>query len=367
MIDPRGLFADMAEDDDDPFFLEPPDFAGALARLRAGERLRPGQMRHLSYARPSDIPAWMAYWNDLDAARRRELVTQLVDQAESDLHAGFGLLLEPLMDDDDPEVRAQAIDGLWERQDEAFARRLTQVLGDDPDDAVRARAAFALGAFMLQAEEDDDWTPAMETSLQALMDVAADESLASELRRQALAAAAHSGRSALSAWIESFLAADDSLLRAGGLRAAGHAMDRSFSREILEHMDLPDPLLRHEAAAAAGDLALAEAVPNLSNLAEFDLELEVRMMAVHALGGIGSKSAVRALKRVQSRLDPEEDEDLDEAVEDALATAELMGDLSVMAADLHDADDEDDADDEALDEAIDDDADFDDLDDDVER
>lgn len=364
MIDPRGLFADMAEDDDDPFFLEAPDFAGTLARLRAGERLQPGQLRHLAYARPSDLDAWLAFWGELDLARRRVLVTQMVEQSETDLHADFGLLLEPLLDDEDPEVRAQAIDGLWERRDEAFARRLTQVLGDDPDDAVRSRAAFALSAFMLQAEEEDDWTDVTEAGLLALMDVASDESLASELRRQALAAAAHSGRPALRSLINGFLVSDDPLLRAGGLRAAGHAMDRGFTQEILDHMDMPDPLLRQEAAAAAGDLALAEAVPSLANLAEFDLDHDVRLMAVHALGGVGSKSAVRALKRVQVHLDPEEDEDLDEAVEDALATAELMGDLSVMAADFEATGADDDGDEDPLMDDLDDLIGFEDLDDD---
>ena len=62
MIDPSGLFAEMAEDEDDPFFLEPPDFAGTLARLRGGESLKPGQLRHLAYARAADLPDWMAFW-----------------------------------------------------------------------------------------------------------------------------------------------------------------------------------------------------------------------------------------------------------------------------------------------------------------
>lgn len=338
MIDPNGFFAEMAEDDDDPFFLEPPDFAGSLARLRDGERLRPGQLRHLSYARPADLADWLAVWRGMDATRRRELLTQMVEQAESDLHANFDLLLEPLLDDEDPVIRALVIDGLWERDDEPFAARLVSLLGADLDEAVRSRAAHALGAFVLHAEEDDDWTPAIESAHQRLLDVAADESGPSELRRQALAAAAHSGRPALRGLIDAFLNSDDRLLRAGGLRAAGHALDRSFDREILDSLDDMDPLLRHDSALAAGELALADAVPGLANLAEFDSDREVRLVAIHALGGIGSKTAVRALQRIQSRLDPEEDEDLDEAVEDAMATAELMGDLSALTEDLSDLD-----------------------------
>jgi HEAT repeat protein len=338
MIDPNGFFAEMAEDDDDPFFLEPPDFGGTLARLRSGERLRPGQLRHLSYARPADVADWLAVWKALDPARRRELLTQMVEQAESDLHASFDLLLEPLLDDEDPVVRALVIDGLWERDDEAYAARLVGLLGKDLDEAVRSRAAHALGAFVLHAEEDDAWTPAIESAYQRLLDLAGDEGGPSELRRQALAAAAHSGRPAIRGLIDAFLNSDDRLLRAGGLRAAGNALDRSFDREILDSLDDMDPLLRHDSALAAGELALAEAVPGLANLAEFDSDREVRLVAVHALGGIGSRTAVRALQRIQSRLDPEEDEDLDEAVEDAMATAELMGDLSAMAEDLTDLD-----------------------------
>lgn len=332
MIDPRGFFADLSEDDEqDPFFLEEPDFAGTLARLSAGEQLRPGQMRHLGYARQADLPAWMAFWNSLGPERRLAFLSQLVEQAEADLHADFKLLFEPLLDDPDPAIRALAIEGLWERDDEAFARRLDRLLRRDADEEVRAQAAAALGPFILSAEEDDDWSPELLASHALLLDVAADEAASAELRRQALVAAAHSVRSSVTGLIGTFLATEDRLLRAGGLRAAGNAMDKSFARELLEALDDPDPLLRHEAAMASGDMGLGHAVAPLANLAEFDPDLEVRLAAIAALGNIGSRPAVRALERMQTRLDPD-DEDLGDAVEDALAMAELMGDLTALEA-----------------------------------
>ncbi len=332
MIDPRGFFADLSEDDEqDPFFLEEPDFAGVLARLRAGEALRPGQLRHLGYARPTDLPEWMAFWTSLSAERRLALLTQLVEQSEADLHADYKLLLEPLLDDADPAIRALAIDGLWEREDAAFARRLDKILRHDSDEEVRAQAAASLGSFILRAEEDDAWSAELRASHELLLDVAADEAASAELRRQALVAAGHAVRSSLLGLIGTFIGSEDRLLRAGGLRAAGHAMDKGFARELLEALDDPDPLLRHEAALAAGDMSLGHAVAPLANLAEFDLDREVRLAAIGALGNIGSRPAVKALERMQTRMDLDDD-DLSDAVEDALAVAELMGDLTALEA-----------------------------------
>ena len=188
-----------------------------------------------------------------------------------------------------------------------------------------------IGGAVLRAEEDDEWSPELLASHALLLDVAADEAASAELRRQALVAAAHSVRSSVTGLIGSFLATEDRLLRAGGLRAAGNAMDKSFARELLEALDDPDPLLRHEAAMASGDMGLGHAVAPLANLAEFDPDLEVRLAAIAALGNIGSRPAVRALERMQTRLDPD-DEDLGDAVEDALAMAELMGDLTALEA-----------------------------------
>jgi HEAT repeat protein len=117
------------------------------------------------------------------------------------------------------------------------------------------------------------------------------------------------------------------------------------------------PEIRFEAIRAAGELALADAVPTLiaSAQEDDDDDYELRLTAIWSLGEIGTKEATRGLQAILSQAEAAENDILLEAIEDALETAALMSgfmlpmfefmddepDLSDDLMDLDDLDEDD--------------------------
>jgi HEAT repeat protein len=101
-------------------------------------------------------------------------------------------------------------------------------------------------------------------------------------------------------------------------------MGRSLDRErwgdmVIDDLSHENPQVRFEAARAAGELQLDEAVPALGELLN-DADSEVQEMSIWSLGEIGDDEARQLLER---RLETA-DEKLTSLIEDALAEAELM-------------------------------------------
>jgi len=204
-----------------------------------------------------------------------------------------------------------------------------------------------------------------------LIEVAADEREDLEVRRRALESAGFADREDVQALIEYAIDTPERALRAGALRAMGHSADVVWEPDVLAWLDHAEPELRFEAARAAGELALASAVPQLARLIEDAADRAVQIEAIAALGEIGGAPAQRALERLAERIDPDEAEDLVAAIDDAISTAALadgvlaIGGLSHTAGRAGDgdleADDEDDDgfdEDELDDELFDDEADW---------
>ncbi len=92
-----------------------------------------------------------------------------------------------------------------------------------------------------------------------------------------------------------------------------------------------DPEMRYEAARAAGELMIEDAIKHLRKLV-LDDDREVKEVAIWSLGEIGGSEATRILQRLANDAENSDDEELIEAIEDALGSA-TMGNSLV----LHDA------------------------------
>jgi HEAT repeat protein len=107
---------------------------------------------------------------------------------------------------------------------------------------------------------------------------------------------------------------------------------------VLDELTGDNAKLRFEAARAAGELHLEEALLPLGELLDDD-DREVQEASIRALGEIGGREAERLLeKRLETA-----DEELAELIEDALAEAEFMDGMSFLGA-VDIGDDEDDED-----------------------
>lgn len=288
------------------------------------------QLRALSGATAANMAGWAAVWPALPPQRRQWVAGQLAALAEDDVQVSFKPQFVFLLDDPDAQVRATAIDGLWEAQDLFLMDRFVHFLAHDAAAPVRARAAAALGTFLELGELERIDIRRTRQVLLALLDAANDEGEDLEVRRRATESAGFADSPQVRALITDAIASPERPLRAAALRAMGNSADERWAEEVLAGLEDPDPGLRFEAAHAAGELALAAAVPLLADLAGGD-DREVQIEAIWALGEIGGDAGRRALERLAG--DVAEDEDLAEAFEAALATAMLSAGL----ADLEDA------------------------------
>jgi HEAT repeat protein len=283
-----------------------------------------GLIGGLSGATAADAKMLLVIWATSEPERRRWLASQLLASTEADFRVDFKALFLALLTDPDPEVRATAIEGLWEATDLALMERFATILQSDEDDRVRARAAMALGSFIERGQLGRIDPRLVQGPLDTLLEAACDEGEEVTVRRRAIESAGYAEDEAVAAAIEDAMVSSERALRAGAVRAMGNSADDVWSDSVLSELRGTDPEIVFEAARAAGELLLSEAVPDLIELAD-GLDREIQMEAIWALGEIGGTRARRALERLMSS---GPDEDLEEALEDALASASLSdGDL----------------------------------------
>jgi len=244
-----------------------------------------------------------------------------VELAELSFEVNFDPIFLVAMGDEDSEVRASAVDGLWEYEDQALIGPLVHLLRVDAVPRVRAAAAMALGRFVLLGElEKIDRAPAMlaeEALLETLRD--AEEDL--EVRRRAVEAIAYSGEAGVRDIIEAAYYDEDEKMQASALFAMGRSADAYWRRLLIKELDNPNPELRFEAARACGELEAQLAVSQLIRMSIDDPDREVQQAAVWALGRIGGRAAREALETLYES----DDEVLSQAAADALDEIDLLG------------------------------------------
>ena len=291
-----------------------------LLALEDPTRLIPSiELDVLSDLTTADLGRFQATWSNLSRERRRSLLSNLVEVAEDHVDAYFAPIYFWLIDDDDPKVRAQAIEGLWEDEDVRLINPLIRRIKSDDAAEVRAVAAASLGRFMLMSELDQlDPTVArrIENTLRNAFSGAESDIT---VRRRALESLAYSSQEYVQDLILEAYQDDDDGLRMSAVFAMGRSADLRWENTVLEELGSSDSGMRFEAARASGELELADAVPELIGFLQED-DVELRDSAVWALGRIGGPEARRALQACVASTD----EDLREAAEDALAEIDFF-------------------------------------------
>src|SRR5512136_2369346 len=121
------------------------DFDSALKHLSGDSPLASSALNALSNATKQNLAAFARAWVLLPVERRRSAVQMMVELAEANVELDFNRLFRYLLDDADAQVRASAIEGLWEDEDAALVKPFVGFLRSDPDARVRAAAADSLG------------------------------------------------------------------------------------------------------------------------------------------------------------------------------------------------------------------------------
>jgi HEAT repeat protein len=310
-------------DDSRPKRMAIDELLNALRSRDPEEAVLPAAMVYgLSDLRGENLAKLRKAWPELDIERRRNLVKSLNGLDEMNYDLDFTGLTYVAFDDEDAEVRSAACRLCWYDMSQSMFERLLR-LGEDPVADVRAAAMSALGRFILAGElvefDVEQAVRAQNLALRHFDNLEEDI----EVRRRSLEALSHCGHARVPDMIREAFAHEDTLMKSSAIFAMGASADRRWSEDVQQSLDSEIPEVCFEAVRAAGELEIAESVPQLANLIYGDDE-EIKMQAVWALGQIATPEARRVLTDLSAQAEAVDDDELLEAIEEAMDMLMLM-------------------------------------------
>ncbi len=268
---------------------------------------------------------------------KREKLSYLADLEDGyrpyDKHALK--LLRSLLEDTDPEVRAEAITCLWNDPDPHWIDVLMHKAIDDPHAEVRVHAISALGRYIYDGEEAglDDWdAPDIEITpkdyqrvVDFLLRIAQDAEESVSTRRFAIEALAfRSDDPIVSDLIEWAYHHRDRRMKVSAIFAMTRHGDPRWTKYILTELRSADQQVQYEAVRAAGELGLHEATETLIEMARGkNIRKPLRLLAIFALGETGDERAYPVLEKLARARDRDVRDVARDAIEEWHAVAEM--------------------------------------------
>ena len=279
------------------------------------------ELVQLSGLNQAELGLFRDRWSEIPVERRRTLMDRMVSVAEDNVELDYYTIFKHCLVDDDPNVRARAVSGLWECDDRNLVTPLINLLKDDPDEQVRASAALVLGKFGALAQDGKLLLKDGERIMDILLYVLELQEESADVRRRALEAAAYIDTNRISELIRSAYTSDEPKLRVSALYAMGRTGNPAWLSNLIKETESSDPAMRYEAATACAEMGEEDAVPYLVPLIQDD-DTQVQVAAIQALGAIGGPLAKRAIMRCLNS----DDNALEEAADAALEHMEMEED-----------------------------------------
>ncbi|MFC1965421.1 HEAT repeat domain-containing protein [Chloroflexota bacterium] len=261
------------------------------------------RLTELSGLSPEEMEPFKRLWPAIETKRRQQIVHRLVELVEDNWELHFDDIFKHCFSDPDDQVRAKAIEGLWESEEASLINPLIELLEQDSSEEVRKAAATALGKFAMLAEDNKLRSCHTIKVQEALLAVISDRSNTVEVRRRALEAAASLSLPQVKTAIIEAYQSQNPRLKISSIYAMGKNCNPSWLPTLLKELANADTEVRYEAASACGELEEEKAVPYLIKLVN-DTDLDVKLTAIKALGKIGGSEAKNCLK--QSKNNPSE-------------------------------------------------------------
>ncbi len=292
----------------------PADIKQIIAELKDNEKpLLSGSLADLSNLNTEELALWDEVWCGIEPERRLKIVNRLVDLAEENFELNFDSIFKNCLRDEAPEVRAKAIEGLWENEETSLIIPFVRILNEDSSELVQAAAAKALSKYALLAELKKLGPSSSSRVSQALLGILADKNKPVEVWRRALEAAAPLSLPEVKQAIEEAFQSTNPRIRNSAIYAMGRNCDAAWLPAVIKELSSADPGTRYEAAGACGEICDEEAVPHLIKLIQ-DTDSDVQQAAILALGKIGGSKARLFLQKC--RQSP--DETISDAADQAL-------------------------------------------------
>lgn len=270
-------------------------FKDKLKELGTGARPPVASLKFLSDLASEDRATLREVWPTMPSERRAYIIKSLVTLAEDNIDFDFRRVLLNALEDAEPSIRKSAIEGLSEDESTLLLGRLLTMLREDEDEEVREASAVALGRFTYLAQCDKHGLSSQQGRLrEALLASARDRAEEGDVQRRAVESLGYfNGDQEVQELIGNQYKLGEQHAESA-VHAMGRTMDTLWSPIILHELNNTRAAMRYEAAHAAGEMALEDALPRLAQLID-DTDLEVRLSAIWALGQIGGKPAAEAL------------------------------------------------------------------------
>jgi HEAT repeat protein len=267
-------------------------------------------------------------WHGIEDQRRRELARVMTELAEESVDFDFRDVFTALLRDVDPEVRLSAVEGLWGDDRPRTMRQLLIMLDRDADNAVRAAVALSLGRFAYQASFDELRADDAAQLRASLLTAARNLDLNADVRRRAVESVGYFNGADVDEVIAGAYATGNNRLKVSALVAIGHSLDPRWLPILQAELGSSEPELCYEAARASGEIgeAAQSLVPLLVPLTSSD-DVEIYTAAIWALGQIGGKVSLQALRRIVESGDGERQQ----AAEEAISEIDLDDGLSGLS------------------------------------
>ncbi len=323
---------DGLSDDIDLASIQPPPqkptIAEAIEALKNEQGLYPvaALVYGLSDISTEQVDSIRPTWQALTPPVQRAIMRGLIESQEASFQLDYRTFGFSVLDSADPRVREHAIEILWEDQSLTLMHRLITIAQTDENRDVRAAAAGALGRFILAGELDEIPHDVTQNAETAVFHIWEDESEDVEVRRRALESFANCSRPSVTPSIQSAYESTYPEMRVSALFAMGRTADKRWQDIITMELDSHEPAMRYEAARAAGEINILEAVPKLAEMTLED-DRELMEIAIWSLGEIGGRAALRVLESLVEHAEEQNDYDLVEAIEDAMGSATLASEL----------------------------------------
>lgn len=247
-------------------------------------------LAHLSDLNADDLGIFKQEWVKVESSRRQTVVIQLLHLGKTNFRYNFSRIFRFCLDDPDANVRAGAITGLAEEEDELFVSGLIRSANEESAEEVREAAVTALGKFAILAELKKLSDYDSETIYNVLWSVLNNEKESPEIKGKALVSIAAFHVPRVKALIEEAYHDRDIRFRSSALHAMGRNCDPLWLDTLFKELDNKDMEMRYEAIIACGELSDDKAVPALIGLTG-DKNARIREAAIKALGEIGGQKA----------------------------------------------------------------------------
>jgi HEAT repeat protein len=224
------------------------------------------------------------------------------------------------LDDEDPQVRVAALQGIWHSPDPDLIDRLIEIAEQDPSPMVRAQAISGLGVYVFEGEMADydfDWGPMSELMREDelpeadfvrvkefLLSIYANETRTLDERRFAIEALGFLSDPKVADLIEEAYHRPERDWKISALFAMGRSGLVRWTDILARELYNAERDIQREAIRAVGEIGMDELGEDLWRLT-YSEDQEIQLEAIDALGQTGWDGAFERLEELTLNPNPE--------------------------------------------------------------